>query len=101
MSNTRASQRAETLIACVGLRDINSARVKITERYLLDCDEIFAVCNIGRATTDAGVKSVFDLARRVSLSQVGIICTKSDVSRESFHCRHPSQRYFLVCDTFD
>jgi len=63
-----------------GLRDLNSARLKITERYLLHCDEIFAVCNIGRATTDPSVKEVFELARRVSLSKIGIVCTKSDVS---------------------
>lgn len=63
-----------------GLRDLNSARLKITERYLLCCDEIFAVCNIGRATTDLGVKEVFELARRASLSKIGIVCTRSDVS---------------------
>jgi hypothetical protein len=47
---------------------------------LLKCDEIFAVCQIGRATTDAGVMSVFELARQAKLSNVGILCTKSDVS---------------------
>jgi hypothetical protein len=52
----------------------------ITERYLRSCDEIFAVCNIGRAATDAGVIGVFDLARQAKLSNVGIVCTKSDVS---------------------
>lgn len=67
----------------LGLRDLNSARLKITERYLLNCDEIFAVCYIGRATTDAGVMGVFDLAQRADLSNIGIICTKSDVSAEA------------------
>jgi hypothetical protein len=47
---------------------------------MLQCDEIFAVCPIGRATTDVGVDSVFELARQAKLSNVGIICTKSDVS---------------------
>ena len=47
---------------------------------MLKCDEIFAVCQIGRATTDAGVMSVFELARQAKLSNVGIVCTKSDVS---------------------
>ncbi|OQV10816.1 hypothetical protein CLAIMM_14754 isoform 3 [Cladophialophora immunda] len=66
------------LVDLPGLRDLNSARLKVTERYLLNCDEIFAVCYIGRATTDASVMGVFDLARRASLSKIGIICTKSE-----------------------
>ncbi|EXJ72753.1 uncharacterized protein A1O5_03900 [Cladophialophora psammophila CBS 110553] len=66
------------LVDLPGLRDLNSARLKITERYLLHCDEIFAVCNIGRATTDPGVKEVFELAKRASLSKIGIVCTRSD-----------------------
>ena len=71
------------LLIIPGLRDLNSARLKITERYLLNCDEIFAICYIGRATTDAGVMGVFELARRANLSNIGIICTKSDVSAEA------------------
>ncbi|SPO03125.1 uncharacterized protein DNG_05807 [Cephalotrichum gorgonifer] len=69
------------LVDLPGLRDLNTARRDITERYLLQCDEIFAVCNIGRAITDAGVLSVFELARQARLSNVGIICTKSDEIR--------------------
>ncbi|KAH0425848.1 hypothetical protein CcaCcLH18_10717 [Colletotrichum camelliae] len=66
------------LVDLPGLRDLNSARRSITERYLLECDEVLAVCNIGRATTDVGVASVFELARRAGLSNVGIVCTRSD-----------------------
>lgn len=66
------------LVDLPGLRDLNSARRNITERYIRNCHEIFAVCNIGRATTDAGVKSVFDLARDARLRHIGIVCTKSD-----------------------
>lgn len=44
----------------------------------MNCDEIFAVCNIIRATTDEGVAAVIDLANKASLSNVGIICTRSD-----------------------
>ncbi|KAI0128678.1 hypothetical protein BJ170DRAFT_594512 [Xylariales sp. AK1849] len=44
----------------------------------VQCDEIFAISNIGRATTDAGVQSVVELAKRADLSNVGIICTRSD-----------------------
>ncbi|KAK3937803.1 nuclear GTPase SLIP-GC [Diplogelasinospora grovesii] len=66
------------LVDLPGLHDLNAARRNITERYLLKCDEIFAVCCIGRATTDAGVMGVFELARQARLSNVGIICTRSD-----------------------
>ncbi|KAJ0114119.1 hypothetical protein J7T55_007953 [Diaporthe amygdali] len=66
------------LVDLPGLRDLNSARRNITERYILKCHEIFAVCNIGRATTDVGVLSVFNLAREAGLAHVGIVCTKSD-----------------------
>lgn len=66
------------LVDLPGLRDLNSARRNITERHIRNCHEIFAVCNIGRATTDAGVKSVFDLARDARLRNIGIVCTKSD-----------------------
>lgn len=63
-----------------GLGDLNSGRILITENYLLRCHEIFAVCAIGRATTDDGVANVLELAKKAELSNVGIICTKSDVS---------------------
>ncbi|KAL1845937.1 hypothetical protein Daus18300_014397 [Diaporthe australafricana] len=66
------------LVDLPGLRDLNSARRNITERYLLECHEIFAVCSIGRATTDVAVKSVFDLALEARLRHVGIVCTRSD-----------------------
>lgn len=64
----------------LGLHDANAARRNITERYLINCDEIFAICTEGRAITDAGVVSVLELAKKARLSNVGIICTKSDVS---------------------
>lgn len=66
------------LVDLPGLRDLNSARANITEQYVRNCHEVFAVCNIGRATTDVGVKSVFDLARDAWLKHIGIVCTKSD-----------------------
>lgn len=66
---------------------MNSARRNITERYILKCDEVFAITAIGRAATDAGVKSVVTLARRAGLSNIGIICTKSDVSFFGFCVR--------------
>lgn len=68
------------ILTNVGLRDLNSARQNVTERYVRQCHQIFAVARIGRATTDTGVKEVFELARRAALSNVGVICTQSDVS---------------------
>ncbi|KXJ85353.1 hypothetical protein Micbo1qcDRAFT_128158, partial [Microdochium bolleyi] len=70
--------RGLILVDLPGLRDLNKARRNIAERYLVDVDEIFAICNIGRATTDEGVQAVFELAARAKLSNVGIICTRSD-----------------------
>ncbi|ORY11257.1 hypothetical protein BCR34DRAFT_484487 [Clohesyomyces aquaticus] len=61
-----------------GLRDLNSARQNVTERYVRDCHQIFAVVDMGRAATNIGVQEVFALARRANLSNVGIVCTKSD-----------------------
>jgi len=61
-----------------GLRDSNSARRSITERYLLKCDKIFAVCNISRAVTDEGVEEVFNRAKQEGLSNVSMTCTKAD-----------------------
>ncbi|KAI0509571.1 hypothetical protein F5B22DRAFT_657953 [Xylaria bambusicola] len=66
------------LVDLPGLRDLNTARRNITERYLLKCDEIFVVAAEGRATTDEGVKSVIELAKKAKLSDVSIICTRSD-----------------------
>ncbi|SCV48300.1 uncharacterized protein FFFS_08512 [Fusarium fujikuroi] len=74
----RSINRGLILVDLPGLRDLNSARRNITERYLLECNEIFAICNIGRAATDEGVHQVFDLADRARLSNVGIVCTRSD-----------------------
>ncbi|KAF2710421.1 hypothetical protein K504DRAFT_405554 [Pleomassaria siparia CBS 279.74] len=61
-----------------GLRDLNSARQNVTERYVRQCHQIFAVANIGRATTDQGVVEVLELARHARINNVGVVCTKSD-----------------------
>lgn len=61
-----------------GLRDLNSARQNVTERYVRSCHQIFAVSRIGRATTDVGVREVFDLSRRAGLSNIGVVCTMAD-----------------------
>ncbi|KAF2178506.1 hypothetical protein K469DRAFT_695311 [Zopfia rhizophila CBS 207.26] len=61
--------------------DLNSARQNVTERYVRNCHQVFVASYIGRATTDVRVREVFELARRANLSNVGIICTKSDAIR--------------------
>ncbi|KAH8883504.1 hypothetical protein GQ53DRAFT_699385 [Thozetella sp. PMI_491] len=77
-TNAHILSKGLILVDLPGLRDLNSARRKITERHLLKVDEILAICLIGRATTDQGVAAVFELARRARLSNIGIVCTKSD-----------------------
>ncbi|KAK4220911.1 hypothetical protein QBC38DRAFT_493173 [Podospora fimiseda] len=76
--NAHVLRKGLILVDLPGLRDLNTARQKITERYLVECDEIFVVCQRSRATTDAGVKAVFQLAKQAGLTNVGIVCTKSD-----------------------
>lgn len=61
-----------------GLRDLNSARQNVTERYVRQCHQIFAVTGIGRAATNVGVRDVFDLGRSAALSNIGVICTMAD-----------------------
>lgn len=64
----------------LGLRDLNAARRNITERYLRECDDIFAVCGIGRATTDQSVQDVLRMPRHRPDTNIGVVCTRSDVS---------------------
>ncbi|OBT77048.1 hypothetical protein VF21_02905 [Pseudogymnoascus sp. 05NY08] len=66
--------------------DANSARVSIAETRLYQCDNIFVVTDIGRASANQGVNQLvrqlganFNSLRR---SQgIAIVCTKSEVSR--------------------
>lgn len=88
----------QLILLPLGLRDLNSARRNTTERYLLECDEIFVVAVEGRATTDEGVQSVIELAKKARLSNVGIVCTKSDVS--IFECM-AMIKYSLARRTLD
>ncbi|CAH0050893.1 unnamed protein product [Clonostachys solani] len=76
--NAHALRQGLVLVDLPGLRDLNSARRCITERYILECNEIFVICNIGRAVTDEGVLHVFNLAQRARLRNVGIVCTRSE-----------------------
>lgn len=64
----------------IGLRDLNYARQKVTERYIRECNHVFVVTWIGRAESQEGVSEVFELARRAQLRNLSVICTQSDVS---------------------
>lgn len=61
-----------------GLRDLNSARKAITERYVRKCHQIFVVARIDRASTDESIKEIFELASRAKLTKVDVICTRSE-----------------------
>ncbi|RYO81753.1 hypothetical protein DL764_009715 [Monosporascus ibericus] len=61
-----------------GLRDLNSARKAITERYVRKCHQILVVAKIDRAITDESIKEIFELASRADLSKVDVICTRSE-----------------------
>jgi GTPase SAR1 family protein len=65
-----------------GLRDLNSVRQAITERYVRQCHQILVVARIDRAITDESIKNILDLATRANLSKIDIVCTRSeDVQR--------------------
>lgn len=76
--NSHVLSKGLILVDLPGLRDLNSARQKITQQYLWHCHEIFAVCEIKRAETDEGVKTIFGLAQQARHGRVGIIATHSD-----------------------
>jgi hypothetical protein len=70
-----------------GLRDLNSARQAITERYIRQCHQILVVAKIDRAITDESIKYICELARRVDLKKIDIVCTRSEEvnTREAIH----------------
>ncbi|KAJ5788562.1 hypothetical protein N7457_003552 [Penicillium paradoxum] len=60
-----------------GLRDLNFARVRTTEKYLAHhCDEVFIVANIARASSDESVADIISRCRSDQLRR--IICTNSE-----------------------
>lgn len=67
-----------TLADVPGLRDSNPVRSRITERYIRQCDQIFAVLPIQRAADDKSLDNIFKLAQDANLSKVDIVCTKSE-----------------------
>lgn len=61
-----------------GLRDSNLVRARITEQYIRQCDQIFAVLPIERAIDDKSLDNIFKLAQDANLCKVDIVCTKSE-----------------------
>ena len=69
--------------SALGLRDINLARVRKTEKYQQGCEELFVVADIKRVLSNDSVKAVLDSAHASQSSKqlsVSIICTHADVS---------------------
>lgn len=77
----------------LGLHDTNLARVRTTQKYILDCDHVFIVTKISRAITDNTLQSALysELARHIPLAweksgdqgmnlKVAVVCTRSEVS---------------------
>jgi hypothetical protein len=76
-----------------GLRDLNSARKAVTERYVRQCHQILVVARIDRAATDESIKDIFELARRVNLSKIDIVCTRSeDIHTKEARVDWPARR---------
>jgi hypothetical protein len=44
------------------------------------CHQIFVLVGISRATSNPSVKEILDLASRARLSNLAVVCTRSDVS---------------------
>ncbi|PGH26649.1 hypothetical protein AJ80_01594 [Polytolypa hystricis UAMH7299] len=86
--NAPVLQSGIVLVDLPGFRDVNTARIKVTEQRLYQCDEIFIVTPIIRADADASVENVMirQLGRNFSSLRrsqgVTIICTKSEDLQE-------------------
>jgi hypothetical protein len=59
------------------LRDLNLARLRAVERYIRNCNEIFAVTTMDRALEDQGVVDI--IKRNGRHRPLRIICTNSEV----------------------
>ncbi|OAA41248.1 Dynamin, GTPase domain protein [Cordyceps fumosorosea ARSEF 2679] len=75
--NAQILKKGLILVDLPGLRDINSARRNITEVYIRNCNEIFAVCPASRASDDETIQEIFRMAEH--LESISIICTNSEV----------------------
>lgn len=50
------------------------------ECYLVNCNEVFVIVNIGWVIIDVGVRDVIEFVRRMRWKYVGIVCMKLEVS---------------------
>ena len=82
------------LVDLPGLRDVNLAKVKLTEEYLLQTDHIFITARIDRAISDRSLKeSLFGALRRhvpneidehgTNRLNVTVICTRAEPSDDT------------------
>ena len=76
----------------LGLQDTNLARVRTTQEYIMNCDNIFIVARIARAITDQSIRSSLYTILSQHMSRewenvggrninLAIVCTKSEVCR--------------------
>jgi hypothetical protein len=92
-TNCHILSRGLVLADLPGLRDQNSARRAIAERYVRQCHHVFVVAPIDRVVTDQSVREIFDLVRRASLSNIDIVCTRSeDFRKEETKYDWPAER---------
>lgn len=77
-SNAYVLSKGLVLADLPGLRDQNAARRRITQRYIRQCHQIFAVAPIERGSTDESLTTIFSLADDANLSKVDIVFIGSD-----------------------
>ncbi|OOQ84220.1 hypothetical protein PEBR_33708 [Penicillium brasilianum] len=73
-----------------GLRDMNYARVRATERYLANtCDEVFIVLGISRCVSN---QSIYDIVNKCGASKrIRIVCTRAEETSAEESARGDSQ----------
>lgn len=92
-TNCYILSRGLVLADLPGLRDQNSARRAIAERYIRQCHHVFVVAPIDRVVTNQSVREIFDLVRRASLSKIDIVCTRSEeFEKEETRYDWPAER---------
>ncbi|CEO60698.1 hypothetical protein PMG11_05280 [Penicillium brasilianum] len=73
-----------------GLRDMNYARVRATEKYLANtCDEVFIVLGISRCVSN---QSIYDIVNKCGASKrIRIVCTRAEETSAEESARGDSQ----------
>lgn len=75
------------MLTKAGYRDINLARVRKAEQYLLRCHEVFIIANINRVVSDQSVAKFVSDQMKASgkRGRVTIVCTHADVGIASYY----------------